>query len=197
MFANVASCMAQNSKLLLELHPERQAKLSDSVGKKGKKRKAAEVDGAPKKKRTTGYLMFTIQERKNLASGMKPSETMKELGVKWQALTEEQRKGWSAKALAENQAGEGGAPELNVPAPASAPAEGEKKKKKKKKKKDAAAPAAVPAANADEAERKQRKEEKKRKKAAAATGVAVATGEDGEKKKKKKKDKDKKKDKAT
>ena len=122
------------------------------------------MDGAPKKKRgkTTGYLMFTCQERKRLASGMKPSETMKELGVRWQALTEEQRKGWSAKALAENQAGERkqrkeekkrkkAAAEAEAEAEAEAAAatgvavatgeDGEKKKKKKKdkdKKKDKA-----------------------------------------------------------
>ena len=93
------------------------------------------MDGAPKKKRgkTTGYLMFTCQERKRLASGMKPSETMKELGVRWQALTEEQRKGWSAKALAENQAGE------------------RKQRKEEKKRKKAAAAAVAAEAEAEAA----------------------------------------------
>ena len=81
-------------------------KTDEPKAKKAKKTKKDESDDeAPKKKRTSGYLIFSSatreEVRKELFGEDKPknSEIMVELGKRWKALEEDERGEWNAKAV--------------------------------------------------------------------------------------------------
>jgi len=74
--------------------------------KKTKKDKEASDDEKPKKKRVSGYLLFSSVHRDEVKQELfgeekpKNSEIMVELGKRWKALTDEEREEWGAKAKA-------------------------------------------------------------------------------------------------
>jgi len=75
----------------------------DKKDKKDKKEKPA--DDKPKKKRTSGYIIFSKAHRDEVKSKLaeaddKPKNTdiMVELAKLWKALTDEDRETWNAKA---------------------------------------------------------------------------------------------------
>ena len=73
--------------------------------KKSKKDQDSD-DEKPKKKRVSGYLMFSSVHRDEVKQELfgedkpKNSEIMVELGKRWKALTDEEREEWNAKAKA-------------------------------------------------------------------------------------------------
>ena len=84
--------------------------LSDKASvpeKKSKKTKASEKadDDKPKKKRTSGYILYSNAHRYEIKESLtdgdeKPKNTdiMKTLATNWKALSDEEREKWNAKA---------------------------------------------------------------------------------------------------
>ena len=74
--------------------------------KKTKKDKDSSDDDKPKKKRVSGYLLFSSVHRDEVKQELfgddkpKNSEIMVELGKRWKALDDEEREEWGAKAKA-------------------------------------------------------------------------------------------------
>ena len=74
--------------------------------KKNKKDKDTSDDDKPKKKRVSGYLLFSSVHRDEVKQELfgddkpKNSEIMVELGKRWKALDDEEREEWGAKAKA-------------------------------------------------------------------------------------------------
>ena len=73
--------------------------------KEAKKAKDASDDEAPKKKRTSGYIVFSNAHRDDVKGKIaegdekpKNTEVMKELARLWKALTDEERGEWNVKA---------------------------------------------------------------------------------------------------
>ena len=77
--------------------------------KKSKKDQDSD-DEKPKKKRVSGYLLFSSVHRDEVKQELfgeekpKNSEIMVELGKRWKALTDEERDEWNAKAKANAEA---------------------------------------------------------------------------------------------
>lgn len=78
----------------------------ESKPKKVKKAKATDSDDdKPKKKRVSGYLLFSSATRAEVRAELfgdekpKNSEIMVELGKRWKALSDEERGEWNAKAV--------------------------------------------------------------------------------------------------
>ena len=73
--------------------------------KKSKKDQDSD-DDKPKKKRVSGYLLFSSVHRDEVKQELfgeekpKNSEIMVELGKRWKALTDEEREEWNVKAKA-------------------------------------------------------------------------------------------------
>ena len=74
--------------------------------KKTKKDKDSSDDEKPKKKRVSGYLLFSSVHRSEVKQELfgdekpKNSDIMVELGKRWKALSDEEREEWGAKAKA-------------------------------------------------------------------------------------------------
>ena len=74
--------------------------------KKTKKDKDSSDDEKPKKKRVSGYLLFSSVHRDEVKQELfgdekpKNSDIMVELGKRWKALSDEEREEWGAKAKA-------------------------------------------------------------------------------------------------
>ena len=77
--------------------------------KKSKKDQDSD-DEKPKKKRVSGYLLFSSVHRDEVKQELfgdekpKNSEIMVELGKRWKALTDEERDEWNVKAKAKAEA---------------------------------------------------------------------------------------------
>ena len=79
----------------------------DSKSKKVKKSKLVDSDeDKPKKKRVSGYLLFSSAVRNEVRTQLfgddkpKNSDIMVELGKRWKALSDDDRSQWNTKALA-------------------------------------------------------------------------------------------------
>lgn len=161
MFENISECTVKNSRILLEMYPGREPEvieIEEGKGRKGGKRKRTKETAAqaePKKKRQTGYLMFSSQERPKLPDGLDPRAKMTAIADLWKQLSDEEKEAWKSMATEANnaaeplEAGEMQVETVQAPAPAPAPAAGAsssssgpgvKEKQKKKQKKDEAAP---------------------------------------------------------
>ena len=79
----------------------------DKKEKKDNKKKDAseDDDGVAKKKRTSGYIVFSNAKRDEVKGGLaknedkpKNTEVMKELAKLWKALTDDERESWNVKA---------------------------------------------------------------------------------------------------
>ena len=73
--------------------------------KKKAKKDASDDDEAPKKKRTSGYIIFSNATRDEVKDALakddekpKNTEIMKELARLWKALPDEERAQWNVKA---------------------------------------------------------------------------------------------------
>lgn len=91
----------------LDLTEEAKA-INKKITKKAKKeKKSDDAEDKPKKKRVSGYLLFSSAMRddvkKELFGDEKPknSEIMVELGKRWKALSDEERTVWNEKAKEE------------------------------------------------------------------------------------------------
>mgnify|MGYP002003555947 CR=1 FL=1 len=83
----------------------------EKVSKASKKSKSdSDTEDKPKKKKTTGYILFSNTMRddtkaqlaeKNPGEKVKNTEVITELGKMWKALTEDEQKGWSEQAAAQ------------------------------------------------------------------------------------------------
>ena len=105
-------------KQMALLLAEKNVDVSDSKAekpkkpKKTKKEKSDSDDDKPKKKRVSGYLLFSSAMRDDVKHELfgeekpKNSEIMVELGKRWKALTEEEQEEWKAKAKAEAESTE-------------------------------------------------------------------------------------------
>ena len=86
-------------------------KTDEPKAKKAKKAKKTDSDDdKPKKKRTSGYLLFSSATRNEVRQELfgeekpKNSEIMVELGKRWKALEDDEREEWNAKAVAIREA---------------------------------------------------------------------------------------------
>tara|TARA_B100000424_G_C22600508_1_gene335567 strand:+ start:137 stop:481 length:345 start_codon:yes stop_codon:yes gene_type:complete len=76
----------------------------DKKVKKEKKSTDSDDETKPKKKRVSGYLLFSSAMREDVKKELfgddkpKNSEIMVELGKRWKALTDEDREEWNTKA---------------------------------------------------------------------------------------------------
>ena len=99
-------------KQIALLLADKNVEVSDQKPKKPKKSKkdSDSDEEKPKKKRVSGYLLFSSVHRDEVKQELfgeekpKNSEIMVELGKRWKALTEEERGEWNTKAKAEADA---------------------------------------------------------------------------------------------
>ena len=91
-------------KIALLLNTDKQPN-DEKKPKKTKKPKEDSDDEQPKKKRTSGYILFSNATRdevkdKLMVDGEKPKNTdiMKELARLWKELSDEDKEPWNAKA---------------------------------------------------------------------------------------------------
>ena len=93
-------------KQLTSLLKTEQSKEKPKKEKKTKKEKdASSDDEKPKKKRTSGYILFSNANREDVKTKLtvddekpKNTEVMKELASMWKELNDEERGEWNAKA---------------------------------------------------------------------------------------------------
>ena len=103
----LAERVAVLEKQLALLLSEKAVNVSDTKDTKAAKKtkKAKEDDGQPKKKRTSGYILYSNAHRDEVKDSLtegdeKPKNTdiMKKLAENWKLLSDEDREKWNAKA---------------------------------------------------------------------------------------------------
>ena len=106
----LAERVAVLEKQLALLLSEKAVDVSDTKDTKDTKttkktKKAKEDDGQPKKKRTSGYILYSNAHRDEVKESLtegdeKPKNTdiMKKLAENWKLLSDEDREKWNAKA---------------------------------------------------------------------------------------------------
>ena len=103
----LAERVAVLEKQLALLLSEKAVDVSDTKDTKAAKKtkKAKEDDGQPKKKRTSGYILYSNAHRDEVKDSLtegdeKPKNTdiMKKLAENWKLLSDEDREKWNAKA---------------------------------------------------------------------------------------------------
>jgi high mobility group protein B1/high mobility group protein B3 len=109
----MAELLADNKKVEKKAKKEKNDNSSDDdepkkkLSKKDKKKQNTSDDDEPKKKKgPTGYLLYSnmarnlVKQQLETKNGEKPksTEVMKELGVAWKALTDDEREEWNNKA---------------------------------------------------------------------------------------------------
>ena len=106
----LAERVAVLEKQLALLLSEKAVDVSESKDTKDTKttkktKKAKEDDGQPKKKRTSGYILYSNAHRDEVKDSLtegdeKPKNTdiMKKLAENWKLLSDEDREKWNAKA---------------------------------------------------------------------------------------------------
>ena len=94
-------------KQMALLLADKKDKSDDKPKKPKKSKKDSDSDEEkPKKKRVSGYLLFSSVHRDEVKQDLfgdekpKNSEIMVELGKRWKALTDEEREEWNVKAKA-------------------------------------------------------------------------------------------------
>ena len=109
----IATLLADKSTKIDD-KPAKKAK-SDDKPKKTKKADKTDKEDKPKKKRVSGYLLFSKLNRDEVKQELfgddkpKNSEIMVELGKRWKALDDDEREEWNrqAKEAATDESGEG------------------------------------------------------------------------------------------
>ena len=103
----LAERVAVLEKQLALLLSEKAVDVSDTKDTKSAKKtkKVKEDDGQPKKKRTSGYILYSNAHRDEVKDSLtegdeKPKNTdiMKKLAENWKLLSDEDRDKWNAKA---------------------------------------------------------------------------------------------------
>ena len=103
----LAERVAVLEKQLALLLSEKAVDVSESKDTKSAKKtkKVKEDDGQPKKKRTSGYILYSNAHRDEVKDSLtegdeKPKNTdiMKKLAENWKLLSDEDREKWNAKA---------------------------------------------------------------------------------------------------
>ena len=114
--ASTMSALSQRVELLeKQLSLLLSTKKEDDEPKKVKKAKKAKEESSddekPKAKRTSGYIIFSNATRDDVKTKLsvgeekpKNTEVMKELAIRWKALSDEERGEWNAKAQQLKQA---------------------------------------------------------------------------------------------
>ena len=114
--ATTISALSQRVELLeKQLSLLLSNKKEDDEPKKVKKAKKAKEESSddekPKTKRTSGYIIFSNATRDDVKTKLsvgeekpKNTEVMKELAIRWKALSDEERGEWNAKAQQLKQA---------------------------------------------------------------------------------------------
>ena len=106
----MAVLMSDNTNHSIKTDKKEKKEKKQKKEKKEKKDKGSDSDDQPKKKRTSGYILFGKAERDNVKaeleaeadadadSKVKSTDVMKRLGELWKQLPEATRDEWNAKA---------------------------------------------------------------------------------------------------